>query len=87
MTEQTFTLKINGHEYQVPSWAWAWNAAALEWAEQNNALLKIVLDQGPELWIRPGDEVQLVPDTPVHPEIPERLTQNAVEHLSERDDS
>ncbi|WP_368267036.1 hypothetical protein [Corynebacterium ulcerans] len=75
MSEKTFTLDINGYEYELDYWTFPWIAQAVADLKESSVSLNLRASGGIDLWIKPGYQVSFVFADPHDPEIPERLTQ------------
>lgn len=75
MTQKTFTLVINGYEYEAPYWAFPWIRRAFGMLHEGSVPLNLRLPTS-DLWLRHGDDIEFVFADPRDPEIPENLTYN-----------
>lgn len=75
MTDKTFTLDINGYEYEFPYWTYPWIKLAVGYLKEGGVPLNLRGPGGIDVWIKPEYEVNFVFLDPRDPEIPERLTE------------
>lgn len=75
MSDKTFTLNINGYEYEMPYWSFPWISYAVNTLNEGGVPLNLRTSSFPSLWIKPDYDVQFVFPDPADPEIPERLTE------------
>ncbi|MFA1469683.1 hypothetical protein ACDL40_09900 [Corynebacterium diphtheriae] len=80
MDEKTFTLNINGYEYEMPYWTFPWIVYAVNTLQEGGVPLNLRTARFPSLWIKPEYDVQFVFPDPADPEIPERLTEKERHH-------
>ncbi|MBA1834136.1 hypothetical protein [Corynebacterium wankanglinii] len=76
MTQKTFTLVINGYEYEVPYWTFPWIRRAFGMLHEGGVPLNLRIPETSDLWLHHGDDVEFIFDDPRDPEIPENLTYN-----------
>lgn len=74
MTEKTYTLKINGYEYEMAYWTFPWIRRAFAGLTENGVPLNLRTPETPELWLHFGDDIEFVFADPRDPEIPENLS-------------
>ncbi|PZU36203.1 MAG: hypothetical protein DI573_14150 [Microbacterium sp.] len=74
MTEKTFTLEINGYEYEMPYWTFPWIRTAVGDLKEGGVPLNLRAPNSVDLWIKADYQVEFFFDDPRDPEIPESLT-------------